>query len=98
MLKKYILSERESISEKTHLRGLKGEEAFTGPTRGKDCLGGSHSMYTGPEAGGAECILGAVRWLVQLDFCVCVCVCVYVGLSQSFEGVHKVIEEFQAKE
>ena len=28
----------------------------------------------------------------------CVCVCVYVGLSQSFEGVHKVIEEFQAKE
>ena len=30
--------------------------------------------------------------------CVCVCVCVCVGLSQSFEGVHKVIEEFQAKE
>ena len=55
-------------------------------------------MYKGPEAGGAECILGAVRWLVQLDFCVCVCVCVYVGLSQSFEGVHNVIEEFQAKE
>ena len=84
-----------------HLKGLKGEGAFTGPTRGKDCLDGRHSMYKGPEAGGAECILGAVRWLVQLDFsvrvCVCVCVCMYVGLLQSLE-IHKVIEEFQAKE
>ena len=70
-----------------HLRGLKGEEAFTRPTKGKDCLDGRHSMYKGPEAGGAECILEAVRWLEQLDFsvhvyvCVCVCVCVCRAFS-----------------
>ena len=103
MLKKYILSERESISEKTHLRGLKGEEAFTGPTRGKDCLGGSHSMYKGPEAGGAECILGAVRWLVQLDFSVrvcvraCVCVCVCEGFRSHLKEFTKSLKSFKQR-
>ena len=39
-------------------------------------------------------VAGAAGFLCA---CVCVCVCMYVGLLQSLE-IHKVIEEFQAKE